>query len=1036
MKTGLFDWTVLWTGFARCALVALLMLAEIVCVSAQTREFNSTGGTNAGNGLHFYIHNTSKIQVRRLNNTGQVYSPNVVPPSNNLDNGVFLRANNVLYGPSHTVTTFNPTPYPTSTISVTTPANPSANGVQQSLTNVLGVTAGPQITINWKYTTPLDFMTAEVTLVIPAGYSVSAANPVRYYHVFDTYLGGSDQGCGVNVAGPPRIVGTYSGLGGATPCPTSTSLPSSGTIVESFRERTGTFTRYCAAGWSSFFVNGGVNCSVRQNAQMSNTITTTLQDTGIGIEYDFTATGTYTFSYDFVIGSTIVPPYDHIEIRHDGSATLCPENIVVVACVNAGASCTPVNTGTITGNVAFTSAAPGVTFSPPSGFSVGASGTSANMSFQATAASAGTYTLVATGLNVAPLNGTKCTNLAGDTVTSCNIAIANTPCVANFECIETSQTYANLSVPGNRNPLYTKLVNTPFVFDVVALDASGNIATGFTGNVDVSLYDDSANPVCTAATVIAGSTQTLNFVSGDSGRKTIPALSLPNAYKDLRCRATATAETPPVTACSSDAFTVRPKEITAISSTTANANDAGNSVSALPIVKAGANFGLTAATGVVGYDGTPELNVPPLLAWTAPVGSLAGTFSAANAATGAASGAAFTYAEVGYFRFQPLGVIDKTFASGSDDIVNGDCDANASNAITSFKYGCYFGNLVDSVHFGRFVPDHFTVASSAMTQGCDANGFTYMDQPFSLNTTSLQTTIEARNSANLVTANYQGGYAKAGMVLEAENGNNGIELGSRLSSSGSWTSGVYTFASGINSPKFSRLASADGPYDALDIGVAVSDPEGSLLSDRNMQQTTTACTASSPGATNGNCSAYKLNASALLMRHGRLRLANVYGSERLALPIPLSIEYWAGTPSPGNFVGWTKNGLDTSCTLPVAANFALAFPGGVAPKTNLLEACETALSVVLMPPPQSPIPKLSAPGAGNSGWVDVTLNLDGGAAGTQCVVVGGAGPTATTMNKPWLQFNWDGGGLGNPKARAHFGVYKKSPRVIYTREVH
>ena len=51
---------------------------------------------------------------------------------------------------------------------------------------------------------------------------------------------------------------------------------------------------------------------------MSNTITTTLQDTGIGISYDFTAPGTYTFSYDFVIGSTTVPPYDHIEIRHDG----------------------------------------------------------------------------------------------------------------------------------------------------------------------------------------------------------------------------------------------------------------------------------------------------------------------------------------------------------------------------------------------------------------------------------------------------------------------------------------------------------------------------------------------------------------------------------------------------------------------------------------------------------------------------------------------------------------------------------------------
>lgn len=1025
MKTALLDWSKVVT---KCVCVILLVLMGIGSVAAQTREMNSGGGTNAGNGLRFFIDNTSKIQVRRLNNTGQVYLPTATPPNNSLDNGVFLRANGLIYGPSHTVGGgFTPSGgmYNTATISATSPPNPSSNGVQQTVSSVLGVTGGPQISINWKYTTPLDFMTAEVTLVIPDGYSVSAANPVRYYHVFDTYLGGSDQGCGVNVAGPPRIVGTYSGLGGATPCPVSTSLPTSGTIVESFRERVGTFTRYCAAAWNNFFQNAST-CSVLKAGQMGNIITTTLQDTGIGIEYDFTEDGTYTFSYDFVIGTTTVPPYDHIEIRHDGSATLCPENIVIVACTNAGASCTPVSTGTITGNVAFTTAAPGVTFSPPAGFSVGGSGTSANMSFQATAASVGTYTLVATGLNVAPLNGTKCTNLAGDTVTSCNIAITNTSCVANFECIETSLTYANRLVLGNRNPLYTKLVNTPLTFDVIALDASGNIATGFTGNVDVSLYDDSANPVCTAATVIAGSTQTLNFVSGNNGRKTIPALSLPNAYKELRCRATATAVSPTVTACSSDAFTVRPKEMTAISSTTATANESSGAT-ALPIVKAGANFSLSAATGVVGYDGTPQVNTA-LLNWaSAPsgVGSVAGTFSAANAATGTASGAAFTYTEVGYFRFSPLGVIDTTFANGSSDIVNGDCNDNASNTLTSDKYGCYFGNLSDSAYFGRFVPNHFTVASSAMTKGCDANGFTYMDQPF-----SLSTTIEARNSAGLVTANYHGGYAKAGMVLEAENGNNGTALGSRLSSNGSWASGVYTFYFDDEhpKPKFSRLATADGPYEALDIGVTVSDPEGSLLSDRNMQQDTVACTASSPGATDGNCTARRLTPlvpGPFLMRHGRVRLANVYGSELLALPIPMFIEYWAGTPSANNFIGWTKNTMDTSCTVPVASNFALAFK--VVGSPNLV-ACETALSVLPL--------KLSAPGAGNNGWVDVTLSLGTSAVGTQCVAVGGVGPAETAMNKPWLQFDWDGTGVKNPKARAHFGVYKKSPRVIYTREVH
>ncbi|MBI3713438.1 MAG: hypothetical protein HY253_10830 [Burkholderiales bacterium] len=1023
MKAGLYRFLAAHVKF----ILLLLGLSAFGNVCAQTRELNSTGGTSATNGLHFYIDNTSKIQVRRLNDTGQVYSPTVTPPNNNLDNGVFLRANNVVYGPSHTVTGFAPTAYNTATIGVTSPANPSSNGVQQTVTNVLGVTAGPQLTINWKYTTPLDFMTAEVTLVIPAGYSVSPANPVRYYHVFDTYLGGSDQGCGVNVAGPPRIVGTYSSLGGATPCPTSTSLPASGTVVESFRERTGTFSRYCAAGWSSFFVNGGVNCSVLQAAQMSNTITTSLQDTGIGIEYDFTATGTYTFSYDFVIGTTTVPPYDHIEIRHDGSATLCPENIVVVACTNAGASCTPVSTGTISGNVSFTSAAPGVTFSP-AGFSVGGSGTSANLVMQATSASAGTYTLVATGLNVAPLNGTKCTNLAGNVATSCDIVIANTACVANFDCLESSLAYSNRNVAGNRNPLYTKLVNTAFAFDVVALDSAGNIAPSFTGNVDVILYDDSANPVCTAATAISGGSQTLSFAAGDNGRKTLAAITLANAYKDLRCRATATGVTPAVTACSSDAFTVRPQSITSITSSTANASAGGNNQFALPIVKAGATFNLTATTGVLGYDGTPQVN-NALLNWAfvpagglvAPgVGSVAGTFSPANSATGTATGSSFTYSEAGYFSFLPLGVIDMTFSDGSGDITKGDCTSNASNTLdVNKKYGCRFGNTVDSNHFGRFVPDHFTVTGTSLSKGCIADDFTYMDQPFALNAT-----IEARNSSDARTFNYSGAYAKSSMTPEAENNNNGVTLSARLSASGTWNGGVNSFSV----TKFSRASPADGPYDLLNIGVAVSDPEGSLLTDRNMQATTTSCIASSPNATNGDCSAHQLNPTAMSMRHGRLRLANVYGSERLALPIPMIVEYWAGTPSAGNFVGWTKNTNDLTCTVPVAANFALAFPTGIAPKTNNLAACETALSVLPL--------KLSAPGVGNNGWVDVSLNLGAAASGTQCIAVGGAGPAATTMNAPWLQFNWDGSGLSNPKARAHFGVYKKSNQVIYTREVH
>ena len=62
-------------------------------VAALAIELNSTGGTNAANGLRIVIDPNTQIQVRRLNNSGQVYAPNVLPPNNNLDNGVYLRAN-------------------------------------------------------------------------------------------------------------------------------------------------------------------------------------------------------------------------------------------------------------------------------------------------------------------------------------------------------------------------------------------------------------------------------------------------------------------------------------------------------------------------------------------------------------------------------------------------------------------------------------------------------------------------------------------------------------------------------------------------------------------------------------------------------------------------------------------------------------------------------------------------------------------------------------------------------------------------------
>ncbi len=981
------------------ALVALLLLmtAERAAMSA-TIELNSTGGTTGTNGLHFYIDDTSKIQVRRLNNTGQVYLSTATPPSNSLDNGVFLRANGTVYGPSHTVTGFAPTAYSTTSINATSPANPSSSGVQQTVTNALGVNAGPQISIVWKYTTPLDFLTADVTLTIPVGYAVSAANPVRYYHVFDTFLGGSDKGCGVNVVGPPRIVGTYSSIAGA--CPTSTSLPASGTVVESFRERSGTFSNYCANVWNSFFTNGAPNCSVLQAAVMSNAITTTEIDTGIGVEYDFTAPGTYTFSYDFVIGTTIVPAYDHLEIQHDGAATLCPENVTVLACTSTTVPCpagSAVNTGTLTGNLTITPAAPAVTVTPTT-FSIGPSVYSPTVVLQGSGA--GVYTLGIIGISgTVPLNGIKCWN---GTAASCILTVANTPCVSNFECMEKSSvvpTYNNLtSSPGLRNPLYTKLTGTDFTFDVVAIQTGGAISTGYAGAVTVELFDDTVTPALCTGYSSPVATQALTFIAADNGRKTITTpINLTTAYRKLRCRATQTVPTA-VSGCSSDQFSIRPIAISSVNSTNANADTAGASTTNSPFLKTNTVFNLTANTATIGYNDTPKIDTS-LLEWlnvpaggrAAPgTGNIIGAFTvAASAATGnGASGSAFTYDEVGYFRFKPQGVYDNTFTTYSSDLANGDCTNDASNILASGKYGCKFGNTAATSYFGRFIPDHFVISMVTLTNACvSGTPFSYFSQD-NFATTFTVTAFNANTPSNLITQNYTDTFAKLNPITYLNYGFSASPLspGSVLASSstlpsGTWTAGVLAASA---KHQISRPTALTGQT-SITLSAAPTDGEVPAAAATILGTAT--------------------------MRYGRLRMQNAFGSESLDLPISVIAQYWNGN-------GWIQN-VDDSCTTVVAptSGVGLTFYPEVAAtvKGNHLSAAETTSSVSgtgKLVAGDAKF-KLSKPGAGNNGYVDITFT-----------------------EPAWLQFPWKSAVNTSPTARATFGIYKNANEFIYMREIH
>lgn len=971
---------------ARWLLLLVLFCAYQPALAA-TVEFNSTGGTSATNGLHFYINDNTQLQVRRLNNTGQVYSPTVLPANTSLDNGIFLRANGNVYGPDHNVTTFATTGgmFSTYSISAVAPPNPSSAGDQQIATSNFGINSGPQVTVVWKYINPYDFITAEVTVVIPPLYAVSASNPVRYYHVVDTYLGGSDNGCGVRYTDTngKQVVGTYPPASG-TSCPSSTSIPTGVSIVESFRERSGmTFSNYCANTWSSFFVNGGVNCSILQSANMSNAISTSYQDTGVGIQYNFTAAGTYTFSYDFVVGSPAVPPYDHLEIRHPGSANLCPTNIAVLACTSSTVPCPAANivsTGSLTGSIRTTPTAPAITENPDP-FTVGSGSPITNVAL--TGSGAGVYLLSSTSLSTAPLNGTKCWNTSNNTV-SCTYTVNAVPCISSFECMETGLAYQNLSSNASaRNPLYTKVSGTGFTFDVVAVQTDGSQATTYTASsgVTVELFDDSATPqpACSAYSSPVAS-QSITFTSANLGRATLPAnFVLSNAYRKLRCRVRDTAVS--VTGCSSDQFAVRPSNFTVTSTGSADADVTGASTTATPRIKAGASFSLTASSGVAGYNGTPQIDTNiskrSAHAGAVQVGTVAGSFNAANASTGIATGSTFTYDEVGYFRLAATGVFDDSFTSV--DSLNNDC-ATGFNA-SGGKYGCSFGNTVNTAYFGRFTPDHFAITLPAATPACSAN-FTYFGQ----DGLSTAFTLKAENTANGVTQNYNGTYAKLGVNswLNFNFTAATLPAGSVLNQSataptGTWTNGA---ANVVAKHLVARPTSATASTN-LTFSVKPTDSDGVTMP-------ITVVATDSP------------------YRYGRLFVANSYGSELLPLSVPIEAQYWNG-------LAYQRNQLDSCTVVPAGTVIMDTYRANLGP-------CETQLTGTGAVSGGKATLNLSKPGAGNSGSVLLKVNLNA-AAGNTCISA--TETAAANAAMPWF-------GTINPNARATFGIYK-SP-VIYLRE--
>ena len=534
------------------------------------------------------------------------------------------------------------------------------------------------------------------------------------------------------------------------------------------------------------------------------------------------------------------------------------------------------------------------------------------------------------------------------------IAPTNSSSAADFNAIDSA--LSNTKQNALFGHIYMKVANVPFTLNIAALappvgGVSQGVNTAYAASgsktVTVKLYDDSqpgtscnsTDAACTACAKTVVATQTMTFIAANSGFKASGAFTVNGGYTRLIAQMSDGS----TTGCSTDAFSVRPA-LYALTSNVAAPTKAGTQFTITATPKNPSNTTITSATGAPTLDNTK-----------APVAGGNQTLLQQSWNTGASFGT-FIYNDVGTFNLAANAVYDRQFgnaAGQAQDQTNGDCNpssgspyapnvcygysgASCTNASpwavdASGKYGCDIGSAALS-NVGRFYPDHYET-SLAMTQGCSANGFSYMGQPFSM-TASPSGTIQVKALAAGQTystgpglPSFSTGYTPISTVwFGAQNAASATDLIRCISStqnttanrcalttlptkaapSSTWSAGIYTAPATtfyFDPPK-DATTTADatwGPYDTLNVGITVSDSDGSTLT-----------VPASPTFTLNSDTYRAINATAAKMRYGRMRIQNSAGSDQVPLLLPVFLEYWTGT-------GWALNTLDSACTSLVAS---------------------------------------------------------------------------------------------------------------------
>jgi hypothetical protein len=579
----------------------------------------------------------------------------------------------------------------------------------------------------------------------------------------------------------------------------------------------------------------------------------------------------------------------------------------------------------------------------------------------------------------------------------------NRPSVSSFNVVE----------PGahpTAGRIFTKVAGQSIAVDIVALDPTNTVSTGFTGDVAVDLVDNTSGGACAGLPLIkALANQT--FAAGDNGRHALSAGQFEaNAYRNVKFRVKYPVASPTITACSGDAFANRPADFASVQAQHANRTTAGagpalnntadpgsgevhNAGRPFRIDATARNASAAVTTLYSPAAGQPVALVTPCGSGTAACVASPGTLSLGSwsASNGVITTTAASYDDIGAFALE---LQDETFASV-------DAADGTSNAVRYIR-------SASPLTVGRFVPDHFALDAGSVISprsdiaACSGSSYTYLGERM-----DLRFTLRARNAAGADLIKYAGTLAGLPFTNPARYGFGIVDstaptvLTSRIDTTlvagvvASWAAGV---AANVTAPiSISRNATPDGPFAAVRIGIAPTDVDGVALASFDLD-----------ADNNGSNERAQIGAVTGL-RFGRLRLENAVGSDKLDLPIPIMTQYWNGT-------AFQTNSAD-GCTSISAASVGFSDYFGGITAANMNGANLSGLGVSFSSGFGSLTLAKPLPAPASAGAVTVTVDL-------------------SSEGKSYLKGNWSVPTFtADPSARAAFGLYGGQPgNFIYFRE--